>query len=203
MKSRYFVASALLLLASCATHVESNPSRTASEQMLISTAADRAANKLAVTMQPNAKVFVDASNFEGTDSKYAIGAIRAALLNKGAALVADRKDAELVVEARSGALSTDQSSFLIGIPAFNIPIPLSSGSLPFPEIALYKNAEQKGVAKFAVAGYRANSGTLVTAQEPQYGFSYRDEITLLIFISWTDTDAIQDENSIIDLSKAH
>lgn len=44
---------------------------------------------------------------------------------------------------------------MIGIPQFNLPIPLSSAPLTFPEIALYGSQEQKGVAKIAATGYDA------------------------------------------------
>jgi hypothetical protein len=108
----------LLTLAGCTQAVESNPPRTATEQMLISTAADRAAEKLALALPKGTSVFVDASNFDGTDAKYAIGSIRAQLLKQGIRLVEDKKKAHTIVEVRSGALSTDKSQTLVGIPSF-------------------------------------------------------------------------------------
>ena len=105
-------------------------------------------------------------------------------------LVADRKDAQVVVEARSGALSNDQQNFLIGIPSFNIPVPFASGTLPFPELALYADNDQKGVAKFALTGFDAKTGALIDAQDPQYGFADNEHKTLLFLISWSKTDAI-------------
>lgn len=191
---RIFIAGfCLLSLAGCSTQVESNPARTATEQMLISTAADRAARKLCTNLPAKGRVFVDASNFEGTDGKYAIGAIRAVLLQKGAALVDDRKKAETIIEIRSGALSTDQKSLLIGIPAFTIPLPLASGGLPIPEIAFYKDSEQKGVAKFAAIAYTAKDGNMLAVQEPQYGLSHNTDYTVLFFISWKSNDATAKE----------
>lgn len=195
--TRFFLVSLVALtvmLAGCTTRVESNPARTATEQMLISTAADRAAGKLFVDLRAGTRVFLDTRYFEGTDSKYAVGTIRTALLKKGASLVDDKKKADVVVEARAGALSTDQSGMLIGIPAFSVPIPLASGSLPFPEVALYKNTTQQGVAKFAVTTFTAADGNLLAAQEPQYGFSHNDQNTVLFFISWKESDALPDED---------
>ena len=61
-----------LALGACSTEKQSSPPRTATEQLLISTAADRAVDKLNLSIPAGTKVFVDASNFEGTDSKYAI-----------------------------------------------------------------------------------------------------------------------------------
>jgi hypothetical protein len=184
----------LAVLGACTTRVQSNPSRTATEQLLISIAADRAAEKLAIDLRAGNRVFLDTSHFEGTDSAYAISAIRAALLKKGAALVENRQQADVVAEVRSGALSTDENSMLIGVPAFSVPVPLAAGTFPFPEVALYKDAEQKGVAKFAVATYTAKDGNLLSAQDPQYGFSYYDEHTVLVFITWKDSDTLVQED---------
>lgn len=183
----------LLGLCGCTTIVQTNPPRTAMEEMLISTATDRAAAKLAPDIPAGAKVFVDNTNFEGTDSKYAIASIRSHLLARGLHLVDDKKAADVIIETRAGALSTDRKSFMIGIPSFNVPIPLASSPLPFPEIALYGSDEQKGVAKFAITGYDTKKGTLVTLVEPQYGFSHSTKKTVLVFISWTDSDYIPED----------
>jgi hypothetical protein len=178
----------LLTLSNCTTTVESNPARTATEQMLLSTASDRAAENLAPEIPKGKKVFVDNTNFEGTDSKYAIASIRSHLLARGIHLVEDKKTADVIIETRAGALSTDRRTFIVGIPQFNLPIPLASAPLAFPEIALYGTDEQKGVAKFAYAAYDAKTRTLVAIQEPQYGFSRNTKKTVLLFISWMDTD---------------
>jgi hypothetical protein len=196
--SRILIIAALLALTSCTTEVDTNPPRSAMEELLISTAADRAADQLAVQIPKNSKVFVDSGNFAGTDakdmdSKYAVAAIHASLLKQGAHLVGDKKDAQTIVEVRSGALSTDQKSFLIGIPQFNIPIPLATGALTIPEIALYKDADQKGVAKFGIVSYDAKTGTLIASQNPQYGFAHNVARTLLIFFSWRDNDVYPDD----------
>jgi hypothetical protein len=150
-----FAVFALLMLSACTTVRETNPPRTASEELLISTAADRAADKLSPAIPNGTKVFVDAAYLDGTDAKYATATMRDRLLRLGAHLMVDRKSADMVVELRSGALSIDQRSFLIGIPSFPVPIPLA-GTLEFPEIALYKRVERKGIAKFAATGYDAN-----------------------------------------------
>jgi len=200
-----------LSLSACTTQVESNPSRTATEEMLISTAADRAAVKLALLVPANATVFIDSTNFEGTDGKYAIASIRSHLLERGLHLLDDRKKADIIVETRSGALSTDRKSFMVGIPQFNVPVPFASSPLPFPEIALYGKEDQKAVAKFAVTAYAVKNGALVDAQEPQYGFSHKTKKTVLLFFSWTDSDYIPEnadkesegDHSAAPRSKAH
>jgi hypothetical protein len=181
-----------LAVSGCTTVRESSPQRTATEQLLISTAADRAAERLALRVPSGARVFVDAANFEGIDSKYAIGAIRDHLLRTGMKLVADRGNADTVVEIRAGALSVDEKQLLVGIPQMNIPIPLA-GSFSFPEIALFKTRERKGVAKFAATAYGAAEGSLVDSSGPQYGYSHQTEWVVLLFLSWTSSDLIPEE----------
>ncbi|MEI9984530.1 MAG: hypothetical protein WDN69_15800 [Aliidongia sp.] len=92
-------------LAACTTTVDTAPPRSASEELLISKAAEQAADALKLEIPAGTKLFVDATNFDGTDSKYAIGTIRDRLARQGAVLVDKKPDAQTVVELRSGALS--------------------------------------------------------------------------------------------------
>jgi hypothetical protein len=194
-RSSFMAILLLLCLSNCTTVATSNPPRTATEEMLISTAAERASSRLSIQIPQNTKVFIDSGNFEGTDSKYAISAIRGRLLQKGLLLVDDKKNADVIVEIRSGALSIDHKTFLIGIPQFNVPVPFASAPLTFPEIAFYSSDAQKGVAKFADSAYYVKQGTLAAEDDPQYGFSYNTKKTAMIFVSWTETDAMP-ENAI-------
>jgi len=57
----------MLALCGCTTERQTDPARTATEQLLILTAADRAANKLALQISKGSQVFLDATNFEGID----------------------------------------------------------------------------------------------------------------------------------------
>ena len=192
---------ALLLVTGCTTVKETNPARTATEQLLISTAADRAAANLVTQIPKGAKTFVDAAYFEGTDSKYAIGAVRGSLLQQGVVLADDKKSADVVVEIRAGALSTDQKETLVGIPSFTVPVPFASTGLTTPEIAFYKSEEQKGVAKFAANTYNAQGWALSTPQQDaQYGFSHNTKHTILVFFSWDSNDAVPKEDDVVTRS---
>jgi len=182
-----------IVVAGCTTSRETKPQRTATEQLLISTAADHAADAIKLDIPSGAKVFVDASNFEGTDSKYAIAAIRDRILQLGGHLVSDRVLADTVVEIRSGALSIDQSQTLVGIPKFDIPIPLA-GPLGIPEVALFKKSERRGVAKFAATSYGAKTGEAEGATGPRYGFSHNTHWVLLFFFSWSSEDVLPKED---------
>jgi hypothetical protein len=187
------VATALLLVA-CSTEKETSPPRTATEQLLLSTAADRAVEQMALQIPSGKKVFVSTAYFEGVDSKYAVSAIRDRLLKQGVALTDERKEADAVVELRAGALSIDESETLVGIRSFDVPIPLA-GPLTLPEIALFKRTERKGVARFAATSYGAKDGLLVASSDPKSGYSHKKEWVVLLFVSWWTDDLPDDDKS--------
>ncbi len=180
----------VLALAGCSTVVESNPSSTAMEQLLISTAANRAARRLDFHIPKGAAVFVDTSGISGNDANFADAAIRDSLLRQGARLVGNRKDASMIVSVRNGALSTDRKDMLVGVPSFSVPIPFSSAPLVAPKLALYQDADQEGVAKFSATVYDAKTGRLVSSTRPAFGFSHNRKHTVMLFISWRDNDVL-------------
>lgn len=184
------VSAAALLLSGCTTARTSAPPRTATEQLLISTAADRAAAQLSLDIPKGTKVFVDTRYFQGYDDGYAVAAIRAQLLKNGMELADDRKDAAAVIQVAAGALSTDQKSLLIGIPQLTVPYIPAGNSVTVPEIALFKQAEEKGVAKFVATGYDAKTGRLLATTDPRYGFSHNTNHTVLLFFSWASGDIV-------------
>ena len=191
--------SASLGLAACTTERASVPQRTATEQLLISTAADRAASEMSLSIPRNTKVFVDPQYFQGYDSGYALNAIRTQFLRQGLAVVDDRKDAEAIVTLASGALSTDEKALLIGIPALQVPFFPIGTSVSVPEIALFKSAQDKGVAKFVATGYDARTGKLIATSDPQFGMSHQTNHTVLLFFSWQTGDLVPagvDKNSL-------
>jgi hypothetical protein len=192
LRTAAFFLLCLLALGACSTERETNPARTATEQLLVSSAADRAAARLALEIPAGKKVYVDNRYFDGTDSKYATAAIRDSLLRQGVALVSARQEADTVVELRAGALSVDESETLVGLRSFEVPIPFT-GPLTLPEIALFKRSERKGVARFAATGYDKVDGNLVDASKPASGYSHKKEWTILLFINWWTSDLPDDD----------
>jgi hypothetical protein len=178
-----------LALTGCVTDRQTDTARTATEEMVVSAAADRAAEALSLKMPSGSKMFIDTSNFNAVDSKYAIGAIRDALLRRGDFLVDAKTGADMVVELRSGALGTDDHEMLIGMPSFSVPIPLA-GSVALPKVALYDRTVQEGVAKFAATGIDPKSGALVVSSAPQYGYSHNEQHIVMLFFSWKTQDFI-------------
>ena len=181
------VIAALSALTGCTIDRETSPQRTATEQLMLSTAADRAAEQLTFGMPEGTKVFVDSTNFDAYDGKYAIAKIRSRVLESGANLVNEKEQADAILEIRSGALSTDDHTFIVGIPSFQVPIPFA-GELTFPELALFKKGAEKGVAKFAAVGYDTKTGKLIHSSDAKYGFSTQTEWVVLLLVSWKNDD---------------
>ena len=193
MNKALFLPALALALSSCTINRTTVPGRGATEEMVISTAADRAADKLAADLTAGGSVYIDATYFDAPDAKYAIGAIRAAIARRGTQILADRAKADRVIEIRTGALSIDQNKFLIGIPEFSLPIPLA-GEATVPEIALYSFHDNQGVAKFAATEFTQADGRLVAAPQPEYAYAHDEKRTVLLFISWSHEDFLDEKD---------
>ncbi len=174
------------LVSGCATVRMTDPGRTATEQLLLSTAAERAVQQLDLASLSGRKVFVDATNFEGADKAYALGSLSSRAADKGALLVAKVEEAAVIAAARAGALSIDRAEFLIGIPRLVLPTPMGA-TVQTPEVALVKRVAQTGIAKVALTAYETGSGKPVLSAGPVSGTSYYTLWTLLGF-SWRLTD---------------
>lgn len=190
MNPRLAPAGALLLLAAaCTTERQTEPAATATEELLVTNAVDRSVQNIHVDFPADSKVFVDTQYYDmdgAVRPKYAIAAVREALLHSGAHLTEDRKDADTVVELRAAAQSIDHNSFLIGVPSFPVPIPLA-GTLEFPEIALFKIDKQTGKSSLALTAYDRKNGTLVAATGPRYGEVHIRKYVIFL-VSWSNSD---------------
>jgi hypothetical protein len=185
MLSRLALPMAVLLLAGCSSMRTTSPSRSAQEVLLITTAADRAAEALAAQVPPNLTAWIDPSGFAAEDQAYGMAAIKDALLRHGVRLMNDRTGADAVILPRAGTLSTDEKNTLVGIPS--LPVPLAPGVL-IPPLSLYSENEARGAAKFAASIYDPKIGKLIVSTDPTYGFSQEDDGVVLFFFSWRSND---------------
>jgi len=185
MLSRLALPLALLLLAGCASTRATSPSRSAQEMLLITTAADRAAEALAAQVPTNLTAWIDPSGFSAEDQAYGMAAIKDALLRRGVRLVADQRNADAIILPRAGTLSTYEKNTLVGIPS--LPVPLAPGVL-IPPLSVYSENVAKGAAKFAASIYDPKSGKLIVSTDPAYGFSREDDGVVLFFFSWHKND---------------
>jgi hypothetical protein len=96
-------------------------------------------------------------------------------------------NSEIIIEARSGGLSIDARSSLVGAPQTGLPIPLS-GTLSIPELAFYKSERQNAIAKLALLAYSTDTREHVFSSGPMLGKSYNKYYKILGLIQWTSTD---------------
>lgn len=184
-----------------------DPKETAIEQLLLSTATDRALMGVSLKKLEGKKVFVEerslevadnvylkykevfleTNGFERAEKAYVIGLVSILLGKHGALIVEDKKDAEVVAVITTGALSIDRADSLVGIPAVTLPIPLA-GNLETPEIAFYKAIKQSGIAKFAINIYDKSTGEQLIAIGPISGIAYLNFRKVFFFFSFHTTD---------------
>jgi hypothetical protein len=168
-----------LLLTGCQTTRVTIPPRSATEQMLLSEASEAAALAIHLKLPEGSRAFLDTTNFDGVDAKYAVSAIRQSLLVQGNAILDVRTDADVVIEIRAGALSIDSISQIIGIPAVDL-VAFSQ-----PGIKLLTRSKTVGVAKFSLFAYSRLTGRLISIAVPVEGYSRRTQDAANV-VSWTN-----------------
>jgi len=136
--------------------------RTATEQMLISDAVDRAVSEIDFGALASRDVYLDTKYMAGTvDEKYIVSTLRQHMLASGCILKERPDEAIYVVEIRTGAVGTNRNDLLFGVPQTQLPtgggvFPVTPASIP--EIPLMKRTAQQAVCKIAVFAYDRNSG---------------------------------------------
>ena len=147
----------LYVAAGCGTIRETLPDRAAKEQLVISSAADRAVDEMPEGPLGGVKIYVDTTNLEGTDKVYVVQTVRDYVLANDAALAGNAEEADVVLELASGALSLDKRNYLLGLPAIPLPIPMAGETLQLPEIPLMKALFYRGKVKLQVSAIDTQS----------------------------------------------
>lgn len=162
---RIRIAAAVALVAAvaqsgCGSTSGSDTKRTATEQLLISDAIERAVMKTDLAPLAGRRVFLDTTVLANVDDKdYLASTVRQHVLGSGCSLTDKRDDAEIIVEARAGSIGTDRSGVMLGIPATSVEIAGNGTSIP--ELALVKRTDQRAVAKINLFAYHRATGTPV------------------------------------------
>jgi hypothetical protein len=138
----------------CATTSTSNTARTATEQLLISAAIDRAMSNVNFSDFQGYSVFVDEKYLDSVDKGYLVGSLRHRILEAGGSIAPAADKADIVLEARSGGVGTDRQESYVGIPALGMPgLPIE-----LPEIKFMSRSTQMGTAKLGLVCYDAKTG---------------------------------------------
>jgi len=171
-----------LTLTACASTTETNPGRTATEQLLVARATDAAVDGLRLPLPPGTRVFIDDTYFRAESAPYAVSAIRGAVAEAGYPLARTRDEADAIFEIRAGALSLEQMRRVFGIPAVRLPINDSFNVVSLPELSVYSRRDRVGVAEFSGFVYDARTGEALGAILPMTGqFRIRSHQMLMIF----------------------
>ena len=144
-----------LFATGCATTSTSNTARTGAEQLLISSAIDRAMSNVRFGDFANYDVFIDDKYLDGTvDKGYLVGSLRHRVIAAGGRLAPAADKADIVLEVRSGGVGTDTEESFIGMPALGVPgLPIE-----LPEVKIASRASQMGTAKIGLVAYDPKTG---------------------------------------------
>ncbi|PNY38176.1 DUF6655 family protein [Rhodopirellula sp. MGV] len=137
----------------------------ATEQLVVSDAVDRSIQDLDFRPLTGRKVYLDTSYLrtvkgEGyTNAEYVISCLRQQILAAGCLIQDSSGEADLIIEARVGALGTDDHLVTYGIPennAFNTAaqaIPNTPIIPTLPEISIARRESREAAAKIAAFAY--------------------------------------------------
>lgn len=180
---RTFLFITLILLFGCTGEIRSTTTaRTATEMLLLTTAADRATRSYEIELQlQGKKVFFEDSFFDSIDKSYIVSNMRDHLSKNLVILVDKKEDSEYVVELRNGSLGLYDSNFNVGMP--ELPLILGFGGQevpPFvtPEVSLFKRKTQQGWCKLKLWVFETKTGKYVSHPPTLWGNSYCDHITI-------------------------
>ncbi len=155
-------ATVALASVGCGTTRTTGTARTGTEQLLLTTAWDKALMRVDFRPLTGVPVFLDTANVTAVDQGWVVSSLREAMLTQGVLIREKREQAQFIVEARVGAYGTDDDSMLVGIPQTSVP-PTVTG-IPtgtIPKLPLIERSRQSAVAKLALFAYDRASGQLV------------------------------------------
>lgn len=149
------------LLMGCGTTKFSDTGRTATEQLLISSAMEDLVDEYDYSRLSGLKIFVKSAN-SSTDSDYLKSLIRQELAANGAFVKDNENDADYIVEMAPGTVGTNRYELMYGIPETTIPaIGTITSATSIPEFALIKRTDQKAQVKLVMWAYNKTTGAII------------------------------------------
>lgn len=156
-----FILLPVAFAAGCGTTKWSDTGRTATEQLLLSTAVDRAIDNMDFRPLAEKFVYLDPQYLDCVDKGYVVSTLRQHMLSEGCVLMPDATSADYVVEVRSGGVGTDHHDVLVGVPAISLGGIAPGVPSAIPEIPFAKTTAQKGIAKIACFAYNRETGQAI------------------------------------------
>ncbi|MDO5553042.1 MAG: hypothetical protein Q4G68_04720 [Planctomycetia bacterium] len=149
-------------ILSCGTTKWSDTSRTATEQLLITSAMEDVIDEFDFYPLTGRRVYINKEGVNCTDSHYLFSILHQQLAANGV-LVQEKKDeADYILEIAPGAVGTNRYDLMYGVPETKVPsiIPVGGGS-SIPEISIIKRTDQKAQVKLMMWAYNRASGAII------------------------------------------
>ena len=152
------------------------PPRSVSEQLLLSTAMNLALSELdmeAIGRLKGFKVYLSTTYLQTLDQEYLIGSLRDLLFSNGVLVVDEVEQAQMIVEARSGANSLDSAAVTLGIAEDQaMPNPITGAAIALPELALFKKQNNISITTVALVAYPADTREHIFSSGALLGSAY-------------------------------
>lgn len=179
-------ASTLLVLLGCLSGCvggirETTSPRTATEMLLVSTAAYRAVMEYDATFLDGRRVYLDLSNFESIDKGYVQSALRDLLSGSGALLLEQAEPsggepgADVIIEVRNGALGIYDGEFTLGLPSLPVTVPGLTTALVSPPLYIFRRDTAQGWAKFQIWALDRRTRRYISRSHELWGSSYYNQ----------------------------
>ncbi len=162
----------LVALAGCTGAIrDTTTARTAKEQLLCTTAAQRAVSHVNSGVFAAKRVFIDAERLQAqVDRGYVVSAFEQLVSEAGGRLAPARDKADLVVEVRSAALGTWDGKWTIWVPILSAPgITLPADAPTLLEIGY---ALQEGWCRLDAFCFEPATGDYVCGWRHSWGRAY-------------------------------
>jgi hypothetical protein len=189
--TRLLVLSATLcallhVTSGCAFSSRVQTPRSSWEQILATTAIDRALKQLEWPEVEGESVFVEVGPpGDVLDDLYLQRSIEANLADRGAQIARNAEGAEYRLTCLVGAIGLDISGRFLGVQGTSGGILLP---FRFPDLTLYKNTLRRGVAKTEIYLVNLETNKVVHHSGPVEGATYRESKTYFFFFNSSDSD---------------
>ena len=173
------IALAGVLLCGCESPHITNTPRTAVEQLLLSSVIEQGTDQMDFCTYKGRKAVMDYKYLDPQADKPVVqGLVERRLAECGVTVVADAKDADIIVQVLCPVLATDMSKIFIGLPRFPFTYERLYGlSIIIPEIPIFEKLTRVGYGRFSLNILRASD---LIPLEIQKGINTRSE-----YINWT------------------
>lgn len=156
------MAVCVVALLGCGTTKWSDTGRTATEQLLISSAMDSVLDDFDFSPLSGRKVFIKDEGVASTDKGYLLSLLRQQLAANGVFIQEKKDDAEYILEVSTGAVGTNRYDLMYGVPETSVPAVLTLGTATsIPEIPFVKRTDQKAQIKLTMWAYHKETGAII------------------------------------------